>query len=137
MEQSSSCFLPFSATSLLRMLISFREERRGPVGVAGLRMGQARLQGLLKDGLNPGLSCNWNESPREETNFPQMEKAEPLPPENGPWLYNRIGLLAPVHADPEDRTSLVISSSGLPDISDGYLYFRRCQLSIPQPTAQL
>ena len=51
MEQSSSCFLPFSATSLLRMLISFREERRGPVGVAGLRMGQARLQGLLMDGL--------------------------------------------------------------------------------------
>lgn len=69
---------------------------------------------------NPGLSCNWNESPREETNFPQMEKAEPLPPENGPWLYNRTGLLAPVHADPEDRTSLVISSSGLPDISNGY-----------------
>ena len=51
MEQSSSCFLPFSATSLLRMLISFREERRGPDGVAGLRMGQARLQGLLMDGL--------------------------------------------------------------------------------------
>ena len=51
---------------------------------------------------------------------PQMGKAEPLPPECGPWLYKRIGLLAPVHADPEDRTSLVISSSGLPDISDGY-----------------
>ena len=40
-------FFHFSA----RMLISFREERRGPVGVAGLRMGQARLQGLLIDGL--------------------------------------------------------------------------------------
>lgn len=39
-------FCHFSA----RMLIS-REERRGPVGVAGLRMGQARLQGLLMDGL--------------------------------------------------------------------------------------
>ena len=40
-------FFHFSA----RMLISFREERRGPVGVAVLRMGQARLQGLLIDGL--------------------------------------------------------------------------------------
>lgn len=48
-QSSSSFFLPFSATFLLRMLMSFREERRGPVGVAGLRTGQARLQGLLMD----------------------------------------------------------------------------------------
>lgn len=70
---------------LLRMLMSFREERRGPVGVAGLRMGQARLQGLLMDcpvcpSGNPGMSCNGSESPREKTDVPQAEKAEPASP---------------------------------------------------------
>lgn len=29
---------------------------------------------------NPGMSCNWSESPREKTDVPQAEKAEPASP---------------------------------------------------------